>query len=167
MPRCRQIVRGRRRVVVYIPRVDHGVEVVLVPEAGGVEVAAGRRGQCPPHALDPRSPTLRHPRRVEEVHDVAEQHVDLGLGVAAGARKLPAPIRRDDRQAVQAKGLVPAAQVDLDEGTLPANQHEVRRDGGLGLTFTKKRLRPSAWLYGIKGQLPPGCLCDIQTFFFF
>ena len=55
-------------------------------------------------------------RGVEEVQDASEQHVDLGLGLAVGARELPATIRRDDRHAAQAEGLVPAAQVDLAEG---------------------------------------------------
>ena len=80
-------------------------------------------------------------RRVEEVHDVAEQYVDLGLGVAVGACELPAPIRRDDRHAVQAEGLVSAAQVDLDEGALPANEREERRDGALGLALLLQRLK--------------------------
>ena len=62
------LVRGRRRAAVHIPRVDYGVEVAMLTEACRAEVAAGRRGQCLPQALDPRSPALQHPRRLEEVH---------------------------------------------------------------------------------------------------
>ena len=85
--------------------------------------------------------SLRYPGRVEEVYDVAERYVHLGLGVAVGARELPATTRRDDRHAVQAEGLVPAAQVDLNGGTLPANQREKRRDGNFGLALLLKRLK--------------------------
>ena len=81
------------------------------------------------------------PRGVEEVQDASEKHVDLGLGLAVGARELPATTRRDDRHAAQAEGLAPAAQVGLVEGTHPANQREERRDGNFSLALLLQRLK--------------------------